>query len=194
MVDGPSARGPRRAAEVTVQANELRQIPGELPAWRPGEGARPGDNVHVRACRPARGEYIMKFRVTRDPDPLPKAEYDGHLYDFETREGAYGEFLLWTFRVYSNGSSQLVTSTTPTKFGTSSKECRFVEALRGEPVREGEEIDLGALLGNACRVQVDVKARKDGNGVINTVVNVLRPAPSLDALDPKDLPHDNPFA
>jgi hypothetical protein len=137
---------------------------------------------------------MSKYKAVRDPDPLPAGTYTAHFLDYDEREGNYGAYLVWTFRVYCNGESQDITGVTNTRFGTRSKEYRFIETLQGRAPRDGEDIDLNALRGVPCQVALDVKERKSANGAtytVNSVVEVQPPKPSAEALDvPED---DVPF-
>jgi len=137
---------------------------------------------------------MAKYKAVRDPDPLPAGTYEAHFLDYDEREGNYGAYLLWTFRVYCNGESQEVSGVTNTRFGTRSKEYRFIEALQGRSPRDGEDIDLNGLRGAPCKVELDVKERANANGAsytVNSVIGVLPPKASAETLDvPED---DVPF-
>jgi hypothetical protein len=121
------------------------------------------------------------YKAVRDPDPYPAGRYAAHFLDYEEREGNYGAYLIWSFKVYCNGESQDITGLTSAKFGTRSKEYQFVEALQGRSPGDGEDIDLEKLRGAPCQVELTVKESKNG-GVFNGVVGVQPAAPSADAL------------
>jgi hypothetical protein len=133
----------------------------------------------------------MGYKVTRDPDPLPPGLYNAHFVAYEEREGDYGAYIIWTFKVHCDDEHQDITGITGAKFGTRTKEYRFVEALQGRTPRDGEDIDLYGLRGSPCQVELDVKERKNGNGTLNSVIGVLPPKASAEAIDvPED---DVPF-
>src|SRR6266545_7004219 len=125
---------------------------------------------------------MAKYKAVRDPDPYPAGRYQAHFLDYEPRDGNYGEYLVWTFKVYCNGEAQAITGITGSRFGTRSKEYQFVEVLQGKAPGDGEDIDLEKLRGAPCQVELNVKEGKNG-GMFNSVVGVYPAAPSADALD-----------
>jgi hypothetical protein len=125
---------------------------------------------------------MSTYKATRDPDPYPAGRYDGHFYDYEERQGEFGPYLIWTFRVHCNGETQDITGITASRFGSRSKEFQYVEALQGRSPGDGEDIDLEKLRGAPCKVEVTVKEGRNG-GQFNVVVGVQPADPSADALD-----------
>jgi hypothetical protein len=134
---------------------------------------------------------MARYKAIKDPDALPEGTYAAHFLDYEERQGNYGPYLIWTFKVYCDDETQDVTGITNTRFGTRSKEYRFIEALQGRAPQDGEDIDLNVLRGAVCQVELDVRERKNGNGASYTVNNVVNVQPAKPLSKPLDLPGDD---
>jgi hypothetical protein len=80
----------------------------------------------------------------------------------------------------------MVSGMTGARFGTRSKEYKFVTALLGRPPADGEAFTLEDLHGRPCQVEIEIKELK--NGVINQVVDVFPPERSADADDADEVP------
>jgi hypothetical protein len=129
---------------------------------------------------------VKRYQVQKDPDPFPRGTYRGRLIDTEEREGSYGTYLMWNFDVF-NGSEALVASgMTGARFGTRSKEVKFVAALLGRSLANGEEFTLEELYGQPCQVELELKQLK--NGLVNYVVDISPAERSADADDADDVP------
>jgi hypothetical protein len=125
---------------------------------------------------------MAKYVVTKDPDAYPAGSYRGHFIDWEPRDGDFGEYILWSFKVSHNDETQTVTGITGARFGTRTKEYGFVTALQGKAPQPGDDVNLGKLRGSPCTVELETKEGKNGV-TYNSVVGVHQADASADTLD-----------
>jgi ribonuclease HI len=110
------------------------------------------------------GSQTMKLVVTAQAQTLPEDVYVVALLAVEAQNGAYGEQLVWQLQV-AEGEYEGATLKAWTNASTAvnSKAVRWASAFAGRPFRQGEEIDLLALVGKRARAVVNQKQATNGN-------------------------------
>jgi hypothetical protein len=100
----------------------------------------------------------MKLVVTAQAQTLPEDVYVVALLAVEAQNGAYGEQLVWQLQV-AEGEYEGATLKAWTNASTAvnSKAVKWASAFAGRPFRQGEEIDLLALVGKRARAVVNQK-------------------------------------
>ena len=106
----------------------------------------------------------MKLVVTAQAQTLPEDVYVVALLAVEAHSGAYGEQLVWQLQV-AEGEYEGATLKAWTNASTAinSKAVKWASAFAGRPLRQGEEIDLLALVGKRARAVVNQKQATNGN-------------------------------
>ena len=106
----------------------------------------------------------MKLVVTAQAQTLPEDVYVVALLAVEAQNGAYGEQLVWQLQV-AEGEYEGATLKAWTNASTAvnSKAVKWASAFAGRPFRQGEEIDLLALVGKRARAVVNQKQATNGN-------------------------------
>ncbi len=95
----------------------------------------------------------MKFSA---PQALPPGRYPASLVDIATGEGKFGDFLDWSFEVEDpDGRGKTISRRTSTKTGSGSIARVLVESMLGRSVELDEEVDLDALIGKVCELEVE---------------------------------------
>jgi ribonuclease HI len=110
------------------------------------------------------GSQTMKLVVTAQAQTLPEDVYVVALLSVEEQEGAYGEQFVWQLQV-AEGEYEGATLKAWTNASTAvnSKAVKWASAFAGRPFRQGEEIDLQALVGRRARAVVSQKLAQNGN-------------------------------
>jgi ribonuclease HI len=110
------------------------------------------------------GSQTMKLVVTAQAQTLPEDVYVVALLAVEAQNGAYGEQLVWQLQV-AEGEYEGATLKAWTNASTAvnSKAVKWASAFAGRPFRQGEEIDLLALVGKRARAVVSQKQGQNGN-------------------------------
>jgi hypothetical protein len=100
----------------------------------------------------------MKLVVTAQAQTLPEDVYVVALLAVEAQNGAYGEQFVWQLQV-AEGEYEGSTLKAWTNASTAinSKAVKWASAFAGRPFRQGEEIDLLALVGKRARAVVNQK-------------------------------------
>jgi len=106
----------------------------------------------------------MKLVVTAQAQTLPEDVYVVALLAVEAQNGAYGEQFVWQLQV-AEGEYEGATLKAWTNASTAvnSKAVKWASAFAGRPFRQGEEIDLQALVGRRARAVVSQKLAQNGN-------------------------------
>jgi hypothetical protein len=106
----------------------------------------------------------MKLVVTAQAQTLPEDVYVVALLAVEAQNGAYGEQFVWRLQV-AEGEYEGATLKAWTNASTAvnSKAVKWASAFAGRPFRQGEEIDLLALVGKRARAVVSQKQGQNGN-------------------------------
>ena len=106
----------------------------------------------------------MKLVVTAQAQTLPEDVYVVALLAVEAQNGAYGEQFVWQLQV-AEGEYEGSTLKAWTNASTAinSKAVKWASAFAGRPFRQGEEIDLLALVGKRARAVVNQKQATNGN-------------------------------
>jgi hypothetical protein len=120
----------------------------------------------------------MKFKTTKQEAQLKPGLYPAKFQMIDEKTGNYGPYLIWTFQLDKNGTH--VSYLTSRSFLSNSKARKLVEALKGRPMKDGEEVDLDELFGAPCQLLIEIAELDDG-GTVNRVERVLPPASSEDA-------------
>lgn len=95
----------------------------------------------------------MKFSA---PAALPPGKYPATLVNIGEGEGKFGEYLDWEFEVTDpDGDTKLISRRTSTKTGVGAIARVFVEALLARSVQLDEEVDLDALIGKTCELEIE---------------------------------------
>jgi hypothetical protein len=110
------------------------------------------------------GSQTMKLVVTAQAQTLPEDVYVVALLAVEAQNGAFGEQLVWQLQV-AEGEYEGATLKAWTNASTAvnSKAVKWASAFAGRPFRQGEEIDLLALVGKRARAVVSQKQGQNGN-------------------------------
>ena len=126
-------------------------------------------------------------RITSNEAPLP-GTYPATFRSIEERhsEKYNSIFWLWTFEVEKpDGAIVDVTGPTGTKTTSGTKTVHWLTAVFGRELSGGDDVAFDDLVGNRCRLVLDVEA-KDGNEYAQ-IVDVL-PAPPAAATVELPLP------
>jgi hypothetical protein len=142
----------------------------------------------------------MKVRVAPLLAMFKEGIYPAVVERPEAQTGSYGEYLRWSFMVYTpKGEAISVSGLTSTIFNPRSKLYGWVAAITGRTYRVNEELDTDALHGKRCKVYLTVR-ELDGGGSINQVEKVLSPDEPVttpnhpnDDINPFDENDDIPF-
>jgi len=98
----------------------------------------------------------LKFSA---PQALPPGRYPASLVDIATGEGKFGDFLDWSFEVEDpDGRGKTISRRTSTKTGSGAIARVLVESILGRSVQLDEEVDLDALIGKVCELEVETNA------------------------------------
>jgi hypothetical protein len=81
---------------------------------------------------------------------LPAGTYPATFAEVERRSGQLGEYLHWKFEVEHEDQIVTLTANSSMNTGPSSKARKWVEALLGRRLGNGESIDLARLSGRPC--------------------------------------------
>ena len=103
---------------------------------------------------------------------MPAGVCAATLEAIEERQGQNGAFLLWRFHVEAEGRALGIGAPTSMKFSLTAKARQFTEVLLGRALTPGEEIDLDALFGQACRV-VPTVGELDDHSTVNRIETLL---------------------
>jgi ribonuclease HI len=110
------------------------------------------------------GTDTMKLVVTAQAQTLPEDVYDVELLSLEEQDGAYGKQFVWQLRVvdgeYAGTTLKAWSNSTS---ALNSKTVKWASAFAGRPLRQGEEIDLLALVGKRARAVASQKQGQNGN-------------------------------
>lgn len=121
----------------------------------------------------------LQFKSTTY-EPLPTGEYPATLQNVEQVDGQYGTQLRFTFELSGQYAGRKLTAYARLSESLSGKLARWVQALLGRPVKEGETVDLAPLINKPCVLVVLKQVKPDGTPY-NKVEDVL-PAPPPEAL------------
>ena len=126
--------------------------------------ARRGVHIDTQHNITKGGTETMKLVVTAQAQTLPEDVYVVALLAVEAQNGAYGEQLVWQLQV-AEGEYEGATLKAWTNASTAvnSKAVKWASAFAGRPLRQGEEIDLLALVGKRARAVVNQKQATNGN-------------------------------
>jgi len=106
----------------------------------------------------------MKLVVTAQAQTLPEDVYVVALLAVEAHSGAYGEQLVWQLQVAEGEyEGAMLKAWTNASTAVNSKTVKWASAFAGRPLRQGEEIDLLALVGKRARAVVSQKQGQNGN-------------------------------
>jgi len=106
----------------------------------------------------------MKLVVTAQAQTLPEDVYVVALLAVEAHSGAYGEQLVWQLQVAEGEyEGAMLKAWTNASTAVNSKTVKWASAFAGRPLRQGEEIDLLALVGNHARAVVSQRQAQNGN-------------------------------
>jgi len=106
----------------------------------------------------------MKLVVTAQAQTLPEDVYVVALLAVEAHNGAYGEQLVWQLQVAEGEyEGAMLKAWTNASTAVNSKAVKWASAFAGRPLRQGEEIDLLALVGKRARAVVSQKQGQNGN-------------------------------
>jgi len=106
----------------------------------------------------------MKLVVTAQAQTLPEDVYVVALLAVEAQNGAYGEQLVWQLQVAEGEyEGAMLKAWTNASTAINSKAVKWASAFAGRPFRQGEEIDLLALVGKRARAVVSQKQGQNGN-------------------------------
>ncbi len=111
-------------------------------------------------------------------EPLATGEYRATLQEVKQADGQYGTQICFIFKL--DGDDRRLTAYARSTESLSGKLAKWVQALLGRPVKEGETIDLAQLIGKPC-ILVVLRATKPDGTAFNRVEDVL-PAPPPDDL------------
>jgi hypothetical protein len=114
----------------------------------------------------------LNFTATNSQAPLPAGVYAATLETIEERQGVNGAYLRWCFHIETDGREISVGALSSVKFSPTAKARQFAEVLLGRALAPGEEIDLAALFGRACRVVLTV-GELDDHSTVNRVETLL---------------------
>ena len=105
---------------------------------------------------------------------LEPGAYPAELVNVEEREGGWGSYLLFTFKIVGNGHEGVnVSGAASAKFSPKSKLYQWAKALFGQVIPRDYSLDTDNLLGRRCILELDVEETTDGT--FNRIVGV-RPA------------------
>ncbi len=121
----------------------------------------------------------VRFKAT-NYEPLPTGEYPATLQNVEVSEGQYGSQVRLTFALDGQYAGRKLTAYARLSESLSGKLAKWTQSILARPIREGETVDLNALIGKPCTLVVIRATKPDGAG-FNRVENVL-PAPPPEAL------------
>jgi ribonuclease HI len=120
--------------------------------------------VAINTLHTEGGSETMKLVVTAQAQTLPEDVYDVELLSLEEQDGAYGKQFVWQLRVvdgeYAGTTLKAWSNSTS---ALNSKTVKWASAFAGRPLRQGEEIDLLALVGKRARAVVSQKQGQNGN-------------------------------
>jgi len=106
----------------------------------------------------------MKLVVTAQAQTLPEDVYVVALLAVEAQNGAYGEQFVWQLQVAEGEyEGAMLKAWTNASTAVNSKTVKWASAFAGRPLRQGEEIDLLALVGKRARAVVSQKQGQNGN-------------------------------
>lgn len=113
---------------------------------------------------------MVVLRVSSN-ELFPEDVYPATLAGVQEETSANGLYLKWLFQVEGGA---LVPGFTGTSAAPQAKARKWIEALAGRALKDGETIDLEEIYGNHCRAYVSVVNGR--NGQMNRVERVLSPA------------------
>ena len=123
----------------------------------------------------------MQVQFKSTAEALGTGEYSGELLAIEQSDGQFGTQVKFTFALTApEHNGRRLTAYARLSGSTQGKLAKWVQALLGRPIKEGETVDLFRLIGKPC-VLVVVRASKPDGSSYNKIEDVL-PAPPPDDL------------
>jgi hypothetical protein len=139
----------------------------------------------------------MPTYTATEYEPVAPGLYTARLQKIEEATSQHGTYYRWSFVIEDEGEQEdrKVYANVSDKFGPQSKARRWCEQMVGRAIRNGEQFDTEALLGNSYQIMVTNTPEDERGRIYDNVENVHRIRPKADpkrekAEEPEDPEED----